>query len=140
MTLICRQVAVLSLVAAAGCASTHEADVKDCDSPYLKKGRIQWNSANLETRLDIEKVAPDRTESGLLRIRMIIRNKTANDLWVDVRTTFLDESGFPREQTNWEPICCTARTQTDYTSVSLGSQVTDYQVIIRDPRKHDDLP
>ena len=132
--------AMLVVTFSAGCASTHEAEVNYSDNPYLGKGRIQWNSTSLKSHLDIEKALADRTDSGLLRVRMIVRNRTKHDVWVDVRTTFLDEKGFPREQTNWEPICCTARTQTTYQAVSLGSQATDYQVIIRDPRKQAELP
>ena len=118
-----------------GCASTHTAKVDDVQSPYQTKGRIQWNSSNLKALLHIDKAAVDRTEDGLLRVRLIIRNKTKRDLFVDVRTVFTDEQGFPKEQTNWEPLCCTARTQSTYETVSLGTQVSDYQVVIRDPKK-----
>ena len=44
------------------------------------------------------------------------------------------KAGFETEKTNWEPICCTARTQTQYETVSLGPDVHDYQVIIREPK------
>lgn len=123
------------LLMAAGCASTHPADVKDVDAPYQQKGRIQWNSSNLKHLLEIEKVDTGRTEpGGLLRVRVVIRNKAKEDIVVDIRTLFTDESGFEKESTNWEPIICTARTQTDYTAVSLGPTVTDYQVIVREPK------
>lgn len=140
MRVVHRWIMLLCLAAGCGCASTHEADVRQGDDPYLEKGRVQWNSSNLEHLLVIEKLAADRTASGLLRVRMILRNKAKEDIWVDVRTTFLDDTRFPKEQTNWEPTCCTARTQTTYEAVSLGSQVADYQIIIRDPRKASDLP
>jgi hypothetical protein len=55
---------------------------------------------------------------------------------VDVRTTFLDERGHVLEQTNWEAIVLTQRTVTQYTCTSLGNQAADYQIIVRDPRKH----
>jgi len=132
--------ALASILVLTACASTHEAEVQRVDGPYGQKGRVQWNDSNLKNLLTIEEAVADRTDGGLLRVRMIVRNRRAEDLWVDVRTTFLDEGGFPKEQTNWEPVCCTARTQTTYQTVSLGSQVADYQVIIRNPRKHDDLP
>ncbi|HOB73543.1 MAG TPA: DUF1425 domain-containing protein [Phycisphaerae bacterium] len=131
--------AVLPLLLS-GCASTHQAKDKGIDDPYHQKGRIQWNSSNIRAVLQVDKVVSERTETGLLRVRMIIRNKTRDDIWVDIRTLFTDEQGFEKEKTNWEPICCTARTQTTYEAVSLGAQVCDYQVIIRDPKTHDAMP
>ncbi len=124
------------LLLATGCASTHPADVKDVDKPYQQKGRVQWNSSNLKGLLEIEKLDVDRTEEGgLLRVRMTIRNKHKEDIVVDIRTMFTDEKGFEKEATNWEPIICPARTQKDYSAVSLGANVADYQVIIREPKK-----
>lgn len=118
-----------------GCASTHQADVEGRENPYQEKGRIQWNSSKIKHSLRIDSAVADRTETGLLRVRLILRNKTKEDVVVDIRTLFTDEQGFEKERTNWEPIICTARTQTQYETVSLGSQARDYQVIIREARK-----
>lgn len=117
-----------------GCASTHHADVGGEDAPFQAKGRIQWNSSKPKHSLKIDKALADRTDTGLLRVRLILRNKTKKDVFVDIRTLFTDEAGFEKERTNWEPICCTARTQTQYETVSLGPDVHDYQVIIREPK------
>ena len=122
-------------LALSGCATTHPADVDGLESPYQAKGRIQWNSSKIKHSLEIDKASVDRTGNGLLRVRLVLRNKTRKDIVVDIRTVFTDEQGFEKERTNWEPIVCNARTQTPYETVSLGSEVFDYQVIIREPKE-----
>lgn len=123
------------LLWAAGCSSsTHRANVHDHQNPYQSETRLQWNSSNLRSVLQVETADADRITGGLLRVRLVLRNKTKEDLFVDVRAVFTDEQGFEKEKTNWEPVCCTARTQTTYQVVSLGSQVNDFQIIIRDPK------
>lgn len=77
----------------------------------------------------------ERTGTGLLRVRLALRNRTRDNIWVDIRTVFTDEKGLEFEKTNWEPFCCTARTVETYETVSLGANARDYQVIIRDPRE-----
>jgi uncharacterized protein YcfL len=125
---------VLVVTPILGCASTHTADIEGRADPYRQKGRIQWNSSKLKHSLEIEKAAVERTETGLMQVRLVIRNKLKKDVFVDIRTLFTDEEGFEQEKTNWEPICCTARTQTTYQTVSLNPGVQDYQVIIREPK------
>lgn len=121
---------------AVGCeATTDPAKIKGVGDPYRQKSRIQWNTSDLKHLLDVEKVEVDRIPEGqLLRVRMILRNKTDKDVVVDIRTLFTDQAGFEKESTNWEPIVCPARTQKDYMAVSLSANVQDYQVIIRDPK------
>lgn len=117
-----------------GCASTHPAEIEQRPNPYQVKGRIQWNSSGIKHVLAVENAERSRTETGLLRVRLVLRNKTKKDVWVDIQTTFTDEGGFEKEKTNWEPIVCTARTQTTYEVVSLGTQVHDFQILIREPK------
>jgi uncharacterized protein YcfL len=125
----------LALLWAVGCsASTHPVNVHDHQDPYHGKTRLQWNSSNLKSVLQVEMADADRITGGLLRVRLVLRNKTKEDIFVDVRAVFTDEKGFEKEKTNWEAVCCTARTQTTYQVVSLGSQVNDFQIIIRDPK------
>jgi hypothetical protein len=123
-----------------GCAGTHRAEVEDRPAPYQAKSRVQWYSSNLKPLLEIDKADAERTTDGRLRIRLAIRNQTRKDIWVDIRTLFTDAKGFECEKTNWEPICLTARVDTTYEVFSLGTQVSDYQVVIRDPRKLEATP
>jgi len=123
------------LLLSPGCAAgTHTAHSKGKGNPFGEKGRIQWNKAGLSHSLRIDKAVADRLPTGLLRIRMIIRNKKSKDIFVDIRTLFTDKDGFELGKTNWEPIACTARTQTQYQVVSLSPNAHDYQIIIRDPK------
>ena len=124
-----------------GCAAgTYPAGHNDREQPYQENTRLQWNSSKLPLMLTIDRAAADRTETGLLRVRLAIRNKTRENLWIDIRTVFTDKTGFELEKTNWEPFCCTARTVETYETVSLGSQAHDYQVIIRDPKESEAMP
>ena len=133
--------AVTTTVLLSGCtAATHPAGQNDLDKPYQEQTRLQWNSSKLASMLTIDRAAADRTETGLMRIRLAIRNKTRKNIWIDIRTVFTDQSGFEVEKTNWEPFCCTARTVETYEAVSLGTQAHDYQVIIRDPKESKSMP
>ena len=128
---------VLSLCLLTGCeATTTPAEVMNKEDSHLDQGRIQWSSSSIRTKLLIENATADRTETGLLRLRLVIRNKSRKDVVVDIRVVFLGEDGFEVEKTNWEPVICTARTQTSYEMVSLGANIDDYQIMIRDPRHH----
>ncbi|MBP9026471.1 MAG: hypothetical protein KBH81_10060 [Phycisphaerae bacterium] len=137
---IVRACAVFCGLCLAGCASTHPAEINDCPAPYQAKSRVQWYSSNLKSLLEIDKADVQRTPDGRLHLRLAIRNQTRKDIWVDIRTVFTDDRGFEREKTNWEPICLTARVDTTYEVFSLGTQVCDYQIVIRDPRKLDCIP
>jgi len=119
----------------AGCARTHPALVDYDPAPYQHQTRVQWNSSGLKSLLAIDKADVERTDTGLLRVRLALRNRTRDNIWVDIRTVFTDEKGFELEKTNWEPFCCTARTVETYETVSLGANARDYQLIIRDPRE-----
>lgn len=125
---------MLPLGMAAGCATTEPARVEGRVNPYQEKGRIQWNSRNLKHVLSIDAADTDRLDSGLLRVRLAIRNKTRKDIWVDIRTLYTDEQGFEKERTNWEAVMVPARTHETYEALSLGADVHDYQVIIRDAK------
>jgi uncharacterized protein YcfL len=128
---------VLSLCLLTGCeATTTPAEVMNKEDSHLDRGRIQWSSSSIRSKLLIENATADRTETGLLRLRLVIRNKSRKDVVVDIRVVFLGEDGFEVEKTNWEPVICTARTQTSYEMVSLGANIDDYQIMIRDPRHH----
>ena len=123
-----------------GCAHTHRMPVRDTEEPYQKRTRVQVESRTIRPLIAVDKAVVEREESGLLRVRLAIRNKTRDDIWVDIRTVFTDEQGLEAEKTNWEPFLCTARTVETYDVRSLGSQVRDYRVLIRDPKESEPMP
>jgi hypothetical protein len=84
----------------------------------------------------VVRIDPVRDETtGLLKVILTLRNVTKSNLWIDIRTTFLDDRQHVLEQTNWEPIELNARTVTEYTCASISPKAADYQIIIRKPNK-----
>ena len=104
-------------------------------NPYVTQGRIQFESSTTKDIVNVVGIESERIGSGLLKIYVTFRNLTKENLWADVRTTFLDDKGHVLEQTNWEPVLMNARTVTEYTCTSLGANASDYQIIVRKPKK-----
>ena len=123
-----------------GCAHTHRMPVDDKDQPYQERTRVQVESRKIRPLIAVDKAVVDREPSGLLRVRLALHNITHDDIWVDIRTVFTDEQGLEVEKTNWEPFLCTARTVETFEVRSLGSQVRDYMVLIRDPKESEPKP
>ena len=112
------------------------ANIDPVDQPYQEAGRVQYLSRGLSRYAKIvsdpDKIA-DRVD-GLLRVRLEIKNDADRDVVVEIKVTFTDEQGFEREATNWEPVILTRRDITSYSRVSLGRNVYDYRIAIRDPK------
>ena len=121
-------------VALSGC-KTEPAKLSPEDNPYLSQGRIQFESHTTDAIVKVARADSERVGSGLLKVILTLRNTTKSNLWVEIRTTYLDERQHVLEQTNWEPIELNARTVSEYTCTSLSSKAADYQVIIRKPAK-----
>jgi hypothetical protein len=119
-----------------GCtAKTTQAEDGCNEGAYLDQGHVQFESSHSHRYIKVENVDPQRTSNGLLKVTLTLRNLKKQNLWVDIRTTFLDERGHVVEQTNWEPTLLDARTISEYTCTSMGKQVVDYQVVIRRQEK-----
>jgi len=118
----------------AGCTTT-PAELDPEANPYLEQGRIQFESSTTPSIIHVVRVDAQRTTGGLLKVIVTLRNRTKENLWADIRTTFLDKDRHVLEQTNWESVLLDFRTVTEYTCTSLGPQAADYQVIIRKPKK-----
>jgi len=125
---------LVALACVAGC-TTETAKLHPEENPYLSQGRIQFESSAVKHTIQVVRVDTTRVGAGLLKLTLTLRNTTKSNLWADIRTTFLDERGHVLEQTNWESVELNARTVTEYSCTSLGSQAADYQVIIRKPAK-----
>jgi len=121
------------LVLLGACATNYPAGVKDNQNSLLKQGRIQFGGSTMPALIRIERMDPQRVGRGLLRVVLTMRNKTKKNLWVECRTTFLDERKHVLEQTNWEMVLLDARTLSEYTCTSLSKKAADYQVILRKP-------
>ena len=117
-----------------GCTMKPAHMVQEQD-PYLSQGRIQFESSRIKYVLQVARVDTARVGSGLLKVTVTFRNTTKENVWIEVRTTFLDADKHVSEQTNWEPVLLDARTVTEYGCTSLNSRAADYQIIIRRPKK-----
>ena len=104
------------------------------DNPYHTtfggKSRIQFEDVTVNHLINIVRVDTKRVGDGLLRVILTLRNTTKDNLWAEIRTTFLDNEGHMLEQTNWEPIGLEKRSVTEYTCTSFSKEAADYQIII----------
>lgn len=118
----------------AGC-KTEPAELKPEANPYLSQSRVQYESHLTDKIVSVVRTDSERIGSGLLKVTLTLRNRTKSNLWVDIRTTFLDANNHVLEQTNWEPILLDSRTVSEYTCTSLSNKAADYQIIMRKPGK-----
>ncbi len=125
---------LLAVAGLAGC-TTERAELTPEGNPYLKQGRVQFESHTTDTIIKVVRVDSERVGAGLLKVILTLRNITSSNLFAEMRTTYLDERGHVLEQTNWEPVELNARTVTEYTCTSMNTKAADYQVIIRKPAK-----
>lgn len=125
---------LVGIAATLGC-TTEQAKMSPEENPYLSQGRIQFESSTTKDIIHVVRVDINRPAGGLLKVIVTLRNRTKDNLWADIRTTFLDADNHVLESTNWEPIMLDARTVTEYTCTSLSNQAEDCQIIIRKPKK-----
>jgi hypothetical protein len=117
-----------------GC-TTEPAKLTPEANPYLSQGRVQFESHTTDEIITVARIDSERVGSGLLKVVLTLRNTTKDNLWAEIRTTFLDGRGHKLEDTNWEPVQLNARTVSEYTCTSISPKASDYQVIIRKPSK-----
>ena len=126
-------VVFLSLVFC-GCTA-EQAFERSEDNPHLEQGRVQFINARTKYTIQVAKVDAERVNGGLLKIYLTVRNTAKENVWADIRTTFLDEKNHVLEQTNWEPTFFEARTVGEYTCTSMSSKAVDYQILVKLPDK-----
>jgi hypothetical protein len=109
------------------------------ENPYQTtfggQSRIQFEDVTVTHLINVVRVDTKRVGDGLMRIILTLRNTTKDNLWAEIRTTFLDEEGHMLEQTNWEPIGLEKRSVTEYTCTSFSNKAADYQIIIHKAEK-----
>ena len=82
-----------ALLIVAGC-KTEPADLKPEANPYLSQTRVQYESHTTDHIVSVVR-EPDteRVGAGLLKVTLTLRDKTKENLFVEIRTTFLDAKG-----------------------------------------------
>lgn len=126
-------IAVMSLAGLLiGCAT---------EGPYVPAGREpgveQENTAVIMDSEIADKIAVDtqnaeRTQQGKLRAMANIRNRSNDDITVQVQTVFRDLNGFSiNDDTSWETIVLTANETKSVTATSTSRKAERYTVRIR---------
>jgi uncharacterized protein YcfL len=98
-------------------------------------GRILLEDGHLGRVIQMVRQDSDRIDGDLLRVRTEIRNRTDDDLWVDVQMVWKDEQGYELYATNWAPLFLPARYVTKHEVASLRPDVVDYELRLRNPAK-----
>ena len=130
-----KALALAALVTLAGCTAERAHTVSE-SNPYLSQGRVQFESLNIKYNVQVARVDSKRLNGGLLKVYLTLRNTTREPVWIDIRTTFLDEDGHKlNDQTNWEPFRTDPRAVSEYTCTSMNPAAADYQIVVRNPRK-----
>jgi len=111
----------------AGC----EANPKEVDP----EGRAVLEGKRMSYLVRVVQQSSDRIEGDLLRVRTLIKNRTKEDLWVDVQIVWKDAQGFEVYKTNWAPLFLPARLETTHEVVSMRADVADYQFRLRQAAK-----
>ena len=86
--------------------------------------------ANIATTSAVRAKA-DRLPGGNLRVRAQFVKEAFGSAFVEIQTTFVDDSGFQVEQTNWEPFHFHIDTIAQYETVSIGTTATDFRLVVR---------
>ena len=117
-----------------GCRTT-PAPIHSEPCPFLSEGNIQYERPLTKHILQVVKYDRKDAAGGIEKIYVTLRNLSKSALWVDIRTTFLDSDCHVLEKTNWEPTRLDARTVSEYTCTPIGDASSEFQVLIRLPKK-----
>jgi hypothetical protein len=90
-------------------------------------------SPSLRDELSVLRVGSGRSESNLLSVFAGVKNKTAQRLNLEMQTVYRDKDGHPLggAHGSWVPITLKPHEETQYRSVALSEDATDFLVRIR---------
>jgi len=102
--------------------------------------RVQFDDASAKRLVVVLRADTERLTNGLLRVTILLRNKTSRTLWTDICTSFRDADGKELERTTWEPTLLTPQAATEYACTSTSAQAADYRVVVRKPARSLGVP
>ena len=105
------------------------------DVPLQHREKIVAKDWVLKDWIRVVSHKPIRVQGDLLQVKMGLENRKNTDIWCDVQVVFYDQDGFQAERTDWQPLLLSRRQVTYFETASLSSNVHDYSIILRDPRK-----
>jgi hypothetical protein len=87
----------------------------------------------LHGKLDVMRVGSDRTDANLLSVFAGVKNRTAQRLKVEMQTIYRDKDGraLGDGRSSWIPITLKPHEETQYRSVAISEDATDFLVRIR---------
>jgi hypothetical protein len=90
-------------------------------------------SPGLKTKLAVMRVGSDRTEGNLLSVFAGLKNKSSHPLPLEVQTVYKDKSDQPLTdgRSSWVPITLKPYEETQYRSVAISEDASDFMVRIR---------
>ncbi len=94
---------------------------------------LEFVNPALKSKLAVVRVGSDRSDSNLLTVFAGVRNKSAKPLDIEVQTIYKDKSGTPLTdgKGGWIPITLKPHGETQYRSMAISEDATDYVVRIR---------
>jgi hypothetical protein len=110
-------------------AST-DADDADTSSDF---DNLEIVNPNLKDHLAVMRVGSDRTDSNLLSVFAGVKNKSAHPLKIEMQTIYKDKDGhsLTDNKAAWMPIDLKPHGETQYHSVAISEEATDFIVRIR---------
>jgi hypothetical protein len=104
-------------------------------APAMTSGfdNLEIVTPDLKGRVAILRVGSDRTDSNLLSVFAGVRNRTGHRLEIEMQTVYRDKEGKPLTDGlgSWIPITLKPHEETQYRSVAISEDATDFVVRIR---------
>jgi hypothetical protein len=94
---------------------------------------LEFVGPGLKDKLVVLRVGAGRTETNLLSVFAGVRNKTGHRLELEMQTLYRDREGRPLSDGHgsWIPITLKPHEETQYRSVALSEEATDFLVRVR---------
>jgi len=124
-----------SIVMFAGGCNEPKPVASKVGQPLQKQTKVVAKDFVLHSRLRVTRLAANRISGGLLEVNIGLENIKKDSIWCDIQVVFYDEGGFEKEKTNWQPLLLQRRQVTFYKTRSLSSEVHDFSILLRNPRK-----
>jgi hypothetical protein len=111
----------------------------DTESSTYDFDNLEVDSPDLKGKLAVLRVGSERSDSNLLTVFTGLKNKSANSLPIEVETVYKDKSDHPLSdgRASWIGITLKPHEETQYRSVALSEDATDFMVRIRRAQQTD---
>jgi Protein of unknown function (DUF1425) len=104
-------------------------------APAMTSGfdNLEIVTPDLKGRVAVLRVGSDRTDSNLLSVFAGVKNRTAHRIEIEMQTVYRDKEGKPLTDGfgGWIPITLKPHEETQYRSVAISENATDFVVRIR---------